>query len=104
MNAVESAWVSLAMRLSCASCFERGLDTPSDEWHHIREGAGAGRRAPHLCGIPLCRPCHQGIEGIHGMGTRAFAALRGVDEIDLLGETLVRFALLVGVRGIARGR
>ncbi|SIQ07770.1 hypothetical protein SAMN05421778_101299 [Sphaerotilus natans] len=38
------------------------------------------------------------------MGTRAFAALRGVDEIDLLGETLVRFALLVGVRGIARGR
>lgn len=94
MNAVEQAWVGRVMQLSCAACYRRGIDTPADEYHHLRESAGAGRRAPHLCGIPLCRPHHQGSrEGVHGLGTRQFAETLGADEIDLLGDTLYRLAL-----------
>lgn len=95
MDRIEREWVGRIMRLSCAACYHRGINTPADEYHHIREGAGAGRRGPHMCGIPLCRPHHQGTqEGIHGVGTRRFADLLGVDEIDLLGETLYRAQLI----------
>lgn len=96
MDAIERAWVDRVMQLSCAACYRRGIDTPADEYHHLRESAGAGRRAPHLCGIPLCRAHHQGTqEGVHGVGLRKFAQALGADEIDLLGDTLRRLALML---------
>lgn len=49
---------------------------------------GAGRRATHWLTIPLCPECHTGKDGLHG--TRARLKNAGVDEMDLLSETIRR--------------
>ena len=51
--------------------------------HHIRYGQGMGQKASHFETIPLCHFHHQGKEGIHTLGTRAWEAKYG-KETDLL--------------------
>ena len=51
--------------------------------HHIRHGQGMGQKASNYEVIPLCHFHHQGKEGIHTMGTRAWQAKYG-SEVELL--------------------
>lgn len=74
-------------KLSCALCGASPVEV-----HHIREGQGAAQRAQDTLTIPLCTDCHQGPNGLHGLGTRGFYTRYKKDELDLLAETLERLA------------
>lgn len=54
--------------------------------HHIREGQGMAQRASHFETIPLCYLHHQGSDGIHTIGTKAWRAKYG-SELELLART-----------------
>ena len=77
----------------CALCRVIGFDESPAEIHHLRTGAGAGRRASDWLVIPLCPDHHRGTHGIHG--DRAAFRNAGVDELDLLANTI---ALAMGRR------
>lgn len=70
--------------LPCCLC---GASAPSDA-HHILEGRIKGRRAHDFCTIPLCKECHQGMEGVHG--NKAMLKVMKQNELNLLGETIER--------------
>lgn len=59
--------------------------------HHIRTGMGMAQRASHFQTIPLCYNHHQGNEGIHTLGTKAWQKKYG-SELDLLKS--VNFQLI----------
>jgi hypothetical protein len=46
-----------------------------------------GQRAPDHRTIPLCPEHHRGNSGLHGLGTREFARVYGLDEEALLERT-----------------
>jgi hypothetical protein len=98
MDRIESAYIGNVMRLSCAVCFHRGHNTPATEYHHTRAAeadVGGAQKAGNFLGMPLCGPCHQGAEGIHGKGSRAFARALGASEMQLINETLRRLTVMV---------
>jgi len=71
-------------QMDCCLC---GASGPSDA-HHIREGQGMSQRADDMLAIPLCKPCHQGPQGIHG--DRTMLRVMKTSELDLLAVTLRR--------------
>jgi len=64
-----------------------GDHEPSEvELHHMRtNGWGKG---DYKTLIPLCVEHHRGNTGVHGMGTKAFAADYGFTQQDLLDDAL----------------
>ena len=60
--------------------------------HHLREGQGMSQRSADVLIIPLCPECHQGQNGYHGLGKRAFEARYNTTELDLLALTIERLA------------
>ena len=60
------------------------------ELHHLR--AGGWGKGSYLTLFPLCFNHHQGREGIHTMGTKAWERVFGVSQRDLLDLTLERIA------------
>ena len=54
--------------------------------HHLRSG-GWGKGGYETL-IPLCHNHHQGAEGIHTLGTKAWERAFGVTQQDLLNQTL----------------
>ena len=54
--------------------------------HHLRSG-GWGKGDYNTL-IPLCHNHHQGAEGIHTLGTKAWERQFGVTQQDLLNQTL----------------
>jgi|CXWL01.1.fsa_nt_gi hypothetical protein len=54
--------------------------------HHIGDSS---ERSDWLT-IPLCQPHHQGPQGFHGAGERAFNRMYKTNELMLLGETIKR--------------
>jgi hypothetical protein len=65
----------------CVLCRYIGLadDTPA-QYHHCQTGSLRANED----GIPLCWFHHQGPQGIHGLGKKAFTRKYGVTEHDLL--------------------
>lgn len=82
MTKAEKARLDAVASLPCAVCGCYGVHV-----HHIRTGIGMGRRATNFQTIPLCPSCHQGNEGIHGMGRKAWERAIGKTELQLLDET-----------------
>ena len=77
-TAAERLHLFRVKELPCSVC---GLDGPSDA-HHIKQGQ------PWTC-VALCKECHQGVHmGWHGR--KAAWAIRKMDEIDALAETVRR--------------
>lgn len=75
--------------LPCVLCVFLGVpQTTPTNVHHLKEGTGMSDRSPHHLTVALCVEHHQGATGIHGLGTKAFAARYGIDEIDLLNDTI----------------
>lgn len=89
MTTIERAWVLRVKSVPCVVCSKLGLPqrTPT-EAHHVREGAGISQRSSHFLTAALCREHHQGPNGLHGLGTRGFAARYKVDELDCVAATI----------------
>lgn len=88
MNKSDKLHLSRVAALGCILCHHiHGEHDPAQvEIHHVRAGHGMGQRAGHREAIPLCIEHHRGKMGLHGMGTRAFSAHYGVDEMTLLDD------------------
>lgn len=74
--------------LGCILCRRLGTPGTPAEIHHLRDGAGAAQRGSDWTAIPLCPEHHRGASGLHGLGTRGFAARYRVDELGLLADTI----------------
>ena len=93
MTKAEKQHMDRVARLGCAVCHRLGLGETPAELHHPRKGAGMGQRAKHMDVIPLCPTHHRSSDlGLHGLGTKGFAAHYGFDEADLLADTRERLA------------
>ena len=68
----------------CALCWHLGIYGTPAEVHHLRDGQGLSQRASDDEAIPLCPAHHRGPQGLHGLGTRGFAARYGITERELL--------------------
>lgn len=74
--------------LGCMVCRRlHGQHAPGPvELHHLRaDGWGKG---DYLTLMPLCPSHHRGPLGVHGLGTKGFAARYGFDQRDLLADAL----------------
>ncbi len=80
-------YMGRAAALGCVLCRRLGYGATPAEIHHPRTGTGAGRRADHKEGIPLCPEHHRGNTGLHGMGRKAFEREYGVTELELVEIT-----------------
>lgn len=70
--------------LSCCMC---GAAPPSDA-HHIRDlEVGAGQKSSDFETIPLCKGCHQGDNGFHGLGRKEWERRYQVTQRELLKNT-----------------
>lgn len=76
--------------LGCILCQHLGWGATPAEVHHPRTGAGMGRRASNMDGVPLCPEHHRGPTGLHGLGRKAFEREYGITELDLLDLTKQR--------------
>lgn len=74
--------------LGCILCRHLELGETPAEVHHIRDGAGAGRKNSDFLAVPLCPEHHRGSSGLHGLGTKGFATRYGLSELDLLAMTI----------------
>jgi len=70
--------------MPCSCC---DAPAPSDA-HHIRTGQGASQRASHYLVVPLCKDCHQGVNGVHG--DKTMLRIMKLTELDLLAITIER--------------
>ena len=86
-RAAVERWMEKVASLDCIICGARPV-----ELHHIREGQGAGQRAPDTLVIPVCAACHRGSEGIHGLGRKGFYMRYKRDELDYLADTIEALA------------
>ena len=72
--------------MGCMVCLR--LYGPHDpgpvELHHLRTGGWGKGNYKTL--IPLCPEHHRGKTGVHGLGTKGFAAFYGFDQQDLLND------------------
>jgi len=87
----ESRYMGHVASLGCVLCLERlGFVGVPCQVHHKRTGMGGGRRGPHAETIGLCWLHHQGPQGIHGMGRRAWERHFSLTEIRLIEITRER--------------
>lgn len=80
-NKLEREHMGLVAAIGCIVCRSPACI------HHIRDGIGLGMRASHFETIPLCHHHHQGVEGIHTLGTKIWQGKYG-SERELLKKTL----------------
>lgn len=71
-KAQRERWVKLAER-GCIIC-----GYPEAQIHHALTGAGG--RKDHDKVLPLCYSHHQGTQGIHTLGRKAWAKLYGTEQ------------------------
>ncbi|CAJ0778920.1 hypothetical protein LMG7141_00817 [Ralstonia condita] len=86
MTKAEGEYLGRVAALGCILCLRLGYGFTPAQIHHVREGEGAGQRASHFLGVPLCEPHHTGPRGIHG-NRLALLPLKA-DEMDLLAWTI----------------
>jgi hypothetical protein len=89
MSAKGSRHMERVAGLPCVLCkATTGQSRYGVHVHHIREGQGAAQRADDMLTVALCPSCHQGPNGVHGLGRKGFYARYKLDELDLLAMTL----------------
>lgn len=92
MSNASKRHLSRVAALGCILCRHLGTPGTPAEIHHLREGQGVAQRGSDFTSIPLCPEHHRGASGLHGLGTRGFAARYRVDELDLLAATIEALA------------
>ena len=90
MTKAEQLYKSRVAEMPCAICVRvvGNHDGGNVELHHLRSG-GWGR-GDYTTLIPLCYRHHRGDEGIHTMGTKAWALNFNVTQQELLAWTRYR--------------
>lgn len=88
MSKALDAYMGAVAELGCVICRRLGHGPSPAQLHHPREGLGGAQRASDWLVIPLCEPHHTGSAGIHGLGRRGFERRYGVDEMDMLAQTI----------------
>ena len=83
---LEKSWMGAVASMGCCVCRRQGRRGLAAV-HHIRTGIGMGMRASHFDVLGLCYRHHQGEEGIHHMGRRAWERAIGITEMELLDWT-----------------
>lgn len=95
----EREYIAIAVGRGCLLCEMLGYRGTPAEWHHRRTGTGAGQRAAHTDGIPLCPPHHRGDDscrhpayqgGLHSLGRKRFEREYGITEVRLVELTQAR--------------
>ena len=90
MNKDERKHYDRIAQIGCVACIVLGHGYSPTEIHHIRTGAGAGRKSHWSRAIGLC-PLHHRNGGsgvaIHA-GVRSFEAAIGMSEVELLNKQL----------------
>lgn len=81
MRKDEKEHLARVAALGCVVCGNEAMV------HHIRSGMGMGQRASHFETIGLCYFHHQGREGIHTLGTKAWQRKYGYER-DFLKQVL----------------
>ncbi len=93
-KAVQQQHKAKLVLLGCMAC--RRLDGAHEpggvELHHYR-GGGWGKGDWRTL-MPLCVEHHRGDMGIHGLGTKGFAAHYGFDQQELLNDALRELGLV----------
>lgn len=84
MKKSDKAHLDRVASLGCVLCLHLGHEGTPCAIHHIRHGQGMAQRANHQDAIGLCHHHHQGKEGIHTLGTRAWEKRFGITEPELL--------------------
>ncbi len=84
----KSDYLDRLARVGCVLCRHLGRGFHEAQIHHPREWAGAGQRASDWLAVPLCWGCHQGPNGLHGLGRKGFYARYKLAEHDLLAMTI----------------
>jgi hypothetical protein len=88
-TATESRYLGRIASLRCVLCSHLGQIQEGRTFvHHVKEGAGIAQRSQHWLACALCYGCHQGPNGLHGLGTKGFATRYKMDELDLLALTI----------------
>ena len=88
MTVASDAWLDRVGGLNCLLCEHvgRGL-VYGVQIHHLFDPS---QRSDWLV-APLCRECHQGPNGFHGLGgERPFRARYKIGEVELLAMTIER--------------
>ena len=89
MTKAEKQHYEKLFQLGCIVCQKLGHEYSAPHIHHIRHGAGMGRKNHYSMCIPLCPTHHQ--HGGHGValhaGQKTFEENFGTEE-ELLAETL----------------
>jgi hypothetical protein len=84
MNAKERRWNALVRDLSCiVRVGHYKICGSPAAIHHT--GTGAGGRKDNMKVIPICHYHHQGDQGIHTIGRKAWEKLYGTEE-ELLNK------------------
>ena len=88
MTKAEKAHKEYLASIGCQVCIRLyGEHEPAPvELHHLR-GNGWGKGS-YMTLIPLCYEHHRGNSGVHGLGTKGFAAHYGFTQSELLRDVL----------------
>jgi hypothetical protein len=86
-RAAAVAYMGAVAATGCALCRHLGLGATPGQVHHQRTGIGAGQRATDFQTVCLCDLHHEGKDGIHGMGRKAWEAKHGITELQLIEQT-----------------
>lgn len=80
-NAAERRHEQRLEKLPCFGCGRFGVSC-----HHVMTDFPAKRwRRDHRFQLPVCWACHQGPQGIHGLGSeRAWLATVGISEAEMI--------------------
>lgn len=83
----QADYISRCVEDGCALCRILGMAGSFSAWHHEKERFhGAGMRAPHEYGLPLCPWRHNvGPDSVH-RNPKGFAALAGMSEAQLVDK------------------
>jgi hypothetical protein len=85
MNKAEKLHKTRVAELGCMVCRKNGYEPGPVTLHHLRKnGWGKG---DYMTLIPLCHTHHQGAEGIHTLGVKAWEKIYGT-QAELLAATL----------------
>lgn len=82
MNKKEKEHLNMVASLGCAVCGNMEVQI-----HHIRDNGSMGKKASHFETIGLCFYHHQGAEGFHTLGKRAWEEKYGTQR-EHLAKTL----------------
>jgi hypothetical protein len=88
MSRASEAWLDAVGSLDCVLCEHMGkYRVRPVEVHHLFDPS---QRNDFLVAA-LCKPCHQGPNGFHGLGgERPFRARYKIGEVELLAMTIER--------------